>query len=582
MNGHKLTRAESVRLLWPYLKPHLGAVFGAMLLSLPMAALSFGPAPALKFLTDNVLRQKDYEALRLLVVAIPAAFLLNFVVRFFNNYLIRAAANRMTQAMRNDLQQHLLRLSASYFNEAKAGELVSRVIIDVQLISRAVSSFIDVVKEPLTLMALLGYALYLNWSLTLITLVMVPVCALLLGNAGKHSKRYSGRINGKLGEMNSQLGESISGMRVIQAFRLEGYLRGQFMQTNRDFTRTALKAIRMEELSRPAVEFVFGLVLTFLIFYAGREALKGRMTEGDVVAFFGCFAMMLNPLKKLSELSISLNQSAAAVDSVFYLLGLKPEVREQPSARRLSPLAEGIEFRDVTFRYRGGEPLLKNFSLKVKKGEVVALVGPSGAGKSTLLSLIPRFFDPEEGAVLVDGIDIRAASLESLRSQVALVTQEVFLFHDTVRANIKAGRHGVPDEKVRAAAEAAQAWNFVERLPRGLDSVIGDRGQKLSGGERQRLSIARAILKDAPILLLDEATSALDSENERLVQAALDRLLVGRTAIVVAHRLSTIRRADRILVMEKGQIVEEGSHDALLARGGAYARALALQAGVSS
>lgn len=578
----KLSKMQALRFTWPYLRPHMGSVVGAMLLSVPMAALSFGPAPALKFLTDNVLRAKDYQALRLLVLAIPVAFFLNFVVRFFNNYLIRAAASRMTQTLRNDLQVHLLRLSAGYFNDARAGEVVSRVIVDVQLISRAVSSFIDVVREPITLVALLAYALYLNWSLTLITLVVVPICALLLGNAGRHSKRYSGRIFDKLGEMNSQLTESISGMRVVQSFRLEGYLRGQFMRTNRDFTRTALKAIRMEELSRPAVEFIFGLVLAFLIFYAGREALKGRMTEGDVVAFFGCFAMMLNPIKKLSELNIALNQSAAAIESVAYLLGLRPDVKERSRPITIAPFSREIEFRDVTFGYRDGQPLLKDFSLKVKKGEVVALVGPSGAGKSTLLSLIPRFFDPQRGVVLIDGVDIREASFASLRGQVSLVTQEVFLFHDSVRSNIRAGRHGVDDSRVRQAAESAQAWPFIERMPQGLDSVIGDRGQKLSGGERQRLSIARAILKDAPILLLDEATSALDTENERLVQAALDRLLVGRTAIVVAHRLSTVRRADRILVMEKGQVVEEGNHETLLARNGAYARALAQQHGLLS
>jgi subfamily B ATP-binding cassette protein MsbA len=352
------------------------------------------------------------------------------------------------------------------------------------------------------------------------------------------------------------------------------------MKTNRDFTRTAIKAIRMEELSRPAVEFVFVLLLSFLIFYAGREALKGHMTPGGVIAFFGSFIGMLNPLKKISDLTVYLNQSVAATESVFRILRMPPEIENLPGAKAIAPFSREIAFESVTFRY-GPElpPLLENFSLTIKKGEVVALVGASGAGKSTLLSLIPRFFDPVNGAVKVDGVDVRNATLDSLRSQVALVTQEVFLFHDTVRANIKAGRHHFTDEDVKAAAEAAQAWGFIQRLPDGLDTVVGDRGQKLSGGERQRLSIARAILKNAPVLLLDEATSALDSENERLVQAALDQLLVGRTAIVVAHRLSTIRKANRILVMEKGKILEEGNHEELISRGGAYARALALQEG---
>lgn len=576
----KLTKKQALKLVWPYMKPHMPVIGLALLLSIPMAALASSVVLVLKYFTDVVLVQKDYGALRLLVLALIAGGFANFVIRFFNNYLIRSAANKLTQKIRNDLYNHLLKLSIGYFNNAQGGALLSRVTNDVQLISRAVSSFIDVVKEPLTLLYLLGAALYLNWFLTLVALVLVPICAALLSNAGRHSKRYSHRINDAMGEMTSQLAESISGMRVIQAFRLEGYLKGQFMKTNRDFTRTAIKAIRMEELSRPAVEFVFIVLLAFLLFYAGRSALKGQMSPGDVTAFFAAFVGMLNPLKKISDLTVYLNQSVAAVETVFRILHTKPDVQNRPGAKALPSFSQSISFEGVTFRYSPDlPPLLENFSLNIKKGEVVALVGASGAGKSTLLSLIPRFFDPVNGRVTIDGHDVRDCTLDSLRSQIALVTQEVFLFHDTVRANIKAGQHGRTDAQVRAAAEAAQAWNYIERLPEGLDTVIGDRGQKLSGGERQRLSIARAILKDAPILLLDEATSALDSENERLVQAALDRLMVGRTAIVVAHRLSTIRKASRILVMEKGRILEEGTHDDLLARNGAYAKALAMQGG---
>ncbi|MGZ6290350.1 MAG: ABC transporter ATP-binding protein [Bdellovibrionota bacterium] len=568
--------------LWPYMLPYFWPIFFSAMLSIPAAAINFSPALIIQYLNDQVLVKKDPHALHMLALGIPLAFLVNFVVRFFNNYLIRSAANRMTQQLRNDLYQHLLRLSMGYFNSAQSGVLLSRVTNDVQVISRCVSGIIDVVKEPLTLVALIGYAFYLNWKLTLITMVMVPACALLIGNASKHSKRYTTRILNSLGDMSALLSESVGGIRVVQAFRLENYLRGQFMKINRDFTRTSLKAIRMEELSRPAVEFVFGLAMTFLVYYAGHEAIRGRMTPGEVMAFFVCWGAMLNPLKRISELNISLSQSAAAVDSVLAIMDLRPEVENHPNAKRAPSFSREIEFRDVSFTYEGTErAVLKKFTLKIKKGELVALVGPSGAGKSTVLSLIPRFFDPTSGGVLLDGMDMRDATLESLREQVALVTQDVFLFHDTVRANIKAGQHQMSDAQIRAAAEAAQAWNYIERLPQGLDTVIGDRGQKLSGGERQRLSIARAILKDAPILLLDEATSALDSENERLVQAALDQLLVGRTAIVVAHRLSTIRKADRILVMEKGEIIEEGAHDALLARGGAYAKAISLQGGFS-
>ena len=574
----KLRRVSRFRKLWPYLKPHLPRIVVACLLSIPLAMINVGPAPAVKYLQDEVLGKRDPDALWFIVLAIPAAFFLNLVFRFTSNYLMRSASNRMIQSLRNDLYQQLLRLSLGYFNEAQGGVLLSRVINDVQVIVRAVSSLVDAVKEPLTFFALLSYAIYLNWKITLISMIIIPPCALLLGNAARHSKRYSRRILGNLGEMSSLLGESISGMRVIQAFNLQKYLRGQFQQMNRDFTRTSLKAIRVEELSRPAIELMFGIMLSFLIYYVVREHLKDRMTAGDVISLFACFGMMLQPLRKISELNVSLSQSSAAIDSVFSILEIRPEVEDKPGAAVMKPFASEIEFRGVAFSYGSdSKSILRKFDLKVRKGEVVALVGASGGGKSTVLSLIPRFFDPQEGTVLIDGQDVRGLTLQSLREQIALVTQEVFLFHDTVRANIKAGRHDVSDAQVRAAAEAAQAWSYIEKLPEGLDTLIGDRGQKLSGGERQRLSIARAILKDAPILLLDEATSALDSENERLVQAALDRLVVGRTAIVVAHRLSTIRKANRILVLEKGEVVEEGSHDALLQRNGAYARALSLQ-----
>ncbi len=302
---------------------------------------------------------------------------------------------------------------------------------------------------------------------------------------------------------------------------------------------------------------------------------------GAFTAFFLAFGMIIGPLRKLSDLNISLNQCVAAVQTVFEILQTKPDILDPPSPKVLPPFQKEIRFEGVTFRYaKELPPILSDFSLTIKKGEIIALVGASGAGKSTLLSLIPRFYDPEVGKISIDGIPLRELGLESLRAQVALVTQEVFLFHDTVKNNLRGGKHGVSDAELQRAAEAAQAWSYIQKLPEGWDTLIGDRGQKLSGGERQRLSIARAILKDAPILLLDEATSALDSENERLVQEALDRLMKGRTAIIVAHRLSTIRKADRILVMEKGKILEEGTHEELWKKGGAYSRALAAQYGI--
>ncbi|MCO5141809.1 MAG: ABC transporter ATP-binding protein/permease [Oligoflexia bacterium] len=573
---------QTVARLWPYLAPYKYSIFFALLLSFPMAAINVLPAKLMQFLTDEVLVKKDYAALRTVAILIPVGFLANFIVRFSNGYLIRSSANRMIQKIRNDVVAHLAKLSVGYFNEMQAGAIVSRVINDVQTIVRAISGLVDLVKEPVTLLALLCYAFYLNWQLTLITLLLIPLAGLLLSNAGKHSKRYSNTILNKLGEMSSLLTEAIGGVRVVQSFNLESYVKGRFMKGNREFTRAALKAIRLEELSRPAVEFIFGLAMTFLIFYSGREIIKDRMTIGEFTAFIACFGMMLNPLKKILELNMALNQSAAAVENIYALLDVAPDIQNAPDAVALKDFQSNIEFRNLRFRYpKSDRDILQSFNLQIKKGEVIAFVGASGAGKSTILSLLPRFQDPQEGQVLLDGIDLRKLELASLRSKIALVSQDVFLFHDSLRVNIRAGCHSATDEDIKNAAIAAQAWNFIEALPNGLDTVIGDRGQKLSGGERQRISIARAVLKNAPILLLDEATSALDSENERLVQLALDRLMKGRTALVVAHRLSTIRKADRIIVMEKGKILEEGNHETLLSRGGAYAEAINIQSSFS-
>lgn len=569
--------------LWPYLKPFRGSIILALFLSIPLAAVSIGPVPIAKYLVDKILIEKDMNALRLFPIGVIALYSVNFVIRFLHYYVLRSAANRMIQKLRNDLYDQLLQLSLGYYSEVQGGVLVSRVINDVQIVVKTVSNITNLVRQPFVFLGLFATAIYLNWRLALLTVMIAPLFALLLGNTGKHAKRYSDSILRSLGEMGSLLSESISGMRVIHSFNLEQFMRGQFMKLNREFTRVSLKAIRAEELSHPAVELISGIAIAVLLYFGGKEVLSDRMSSGALLGFITSFGLMIQPLRSMNELNISFNQCISAVDSIFGILDRKPEVQSPARPQKMNSFSKDIEFRDVSFLYKNdSRPVLNKFNLRVKKGEVVALVGPSGAGKSTVLSMIPRFFDCSHGSIHIDGMDIRETSLESLRAQVSLVTQDVFLFHDSIRTNIRAGKHNVNDADIRAASEAAQAWAFIEKAPDGLDTVIGDRGQKLSGGERQRLSIARAILKDAPILLLDEATSALDSENERLVQAALDRLMVGRTAIVVAHRLSTIRKADRILVLEKGEIVEEGNHESLLARGGAYARALSLQEGFSS
>lgn len=528
---------------------------------------------------DRVLIGGDFSAIRRFSFAIIAGFLLNLVCRFINGYLVRTAANSVVERLRNDLYERLMSLSVGYFHEHKQGEQVSHVINDVQALGRVVTSVIDVVKDPILFLALLAYAFYLNWRLALVTMAVIPFLVLLLAKSGKSSKRYSNRIFTALSDMSAAVAEAVTGIRVIQAFGLEPYLKRRFQRVNRDFTRAALKAIRLESISGPGAELLVGLVMTGLISYAGHEAIAGRMSAGDVLAFFSCFGMMPGPLKSINDVNIAVHQSHAALENVFSALELRSDIQSPAGGGRELQFHDSLEFSSVSFSYpqqkTGG---LENVSFRVKKGETVALVGPSGAGKSTLLGLALRFFDPRAGRVLIDGVDLRDYSLSSLRDQISLVTQDVFLFHDTIAANIRGAKRGATEAEVKEAAQAANAWEFIAQFPDGLQTIVGDRGQKLSGGERQRISIARAILNNTPILLLDEATSALDSASERLVQESLDRLAAGRTVIVVAHRLSTIRRANRVVVLEQGRVLEEGPHDQLLAKGGAYARALRLQA----
>ncbi len=567
--------------LWrmvPYLKPYIPAITIVILLAFPMAGIKRILVKSAEYLTDEILVKRDGDALLLLPVLLISLLTVNFVVRFFHFYIIRATATRVVQKLRNDLYQHLLKLSLSYYSKEAGGSLVSRVINDTNQMIIGVSSINQFVREPLFFIGLLVYMFLLNWKLAALAILVAPLVAILLSNTGRHAKRYTHRIQEKTADLSAVLAETFTGMRVIKGFNLESFMKGQFMVRNRELARGLLKAVRVEELVRPGMEWITGLAIAGVIFVGGKEVVSGSMTPGQLMAFFTALIMVVNTVRTFGDMDIKFNQCTAAASRVFSMMDETPDIIDANDAKEMPRFSDSIEFRNLTFQYEETDrPILKNFSLKIKKGEMVALVGPSGAGKSTILGLLSRFYDAQSGSVLIDGSDIRDYKLRSMRDQIGLVTQEVFLFHDSLRANIRAGNFQPSEEAILDAAKAAQAWKFIERMPKGLNTIVGDRGQKLSGGERQRISIARAILRDSPILLLDEATSALDAENERLVQSALDNLLKGRTSIVVAHRLSTIRKADRIVVIDNGEIVEVGNHSELLARDGAYAHALSLQ-----
>jgi subfamily B ATP-binding cassette protein MsbA len=565
---------KSLLRLKPYLRPHLRLIVASALLALPLAALRVSPAPLVKYVVDVLLVKKDMSQLIWVPLAVVGLYALNFVVRFGHYYLLRIVIARVNQRIKNELFEHLLGLSADYFTQQSTGTLISRVASDPMWIDGGLSQINVLIREPVTFVLLFGYALHLSWRLTLLTLLILPPLAYVFSATGRNLKRYIARMTEENARLFSTIQESYSGIRVVKTFRLEKYVRKKFRERSEAFTKFLLKTAVLEEASHPLVELLISFVIAAMIYYGARQVIKGRMTAGDLQAFFVTFALMTDKLRVLNEVNIKLSQASAACARIFEIFDWKPRLHEATDPKKLPGLSRELRLRDVSFAYpdQPARAVLKGVSFSVPRGHVIAVAGASGAGKTSLVSLIPRIFDVTGGSIEIDGVDVREFALEELRAKIAVVTQDVFLFNDTIEENIRCGRLGATREEIREAARRAHALEFIEAMPDGFASVIGDRGQKLSGGERQRISIARAFLRAAPILLLDEATSSLDTASERAVQEALDELMRDRTTVVIAHRLSTIRHADQILVLKDGEVVERGKHDELLDLGGEYAR----------
>lgn len=511
--------------------------------------------------------------LRICFVVLTAFFLKN-LFGFIQAYALAFVEQGVIRDVRNALFRHIHDLSLGFFTHERAGNLISRITNDVNVIQNSISaSFLNLLREPLLVVVFLGIALSISWKLTLISILALPLALWVTSRIGIRLHRESSVIQSKMADITSVLQETITGAKIVKAFGMERFENRKFTNETKKYFDHVLKITRIRNMGPPVTEFLGVLAAVVIIWYGGQQVLVDQtLRASEFLGFLFAILQTMHPLKELSSVSNRMQESAAAGRRIFEILDTNPVIKERPGAVELKELREKIEFRNVAFAYEeipgtaqsNGQAVLKNISLVVKKGEVVAIVGPSGVGKTTLVDLLARFYDPIEGAILIDGVDTRDFTIKSLRARTGIVTQETILFNDTVRKNIAYGLDDCPLEKIVKAAKAANAHDFILALPKGYDTVIGERGIKLSGGQRQRLSIARAILKNPPIMILDEATSALDSESEILVQDAIVRLMERRTCFVIAHRLSTVRNADRIIVLDRGEIVQAGKHQELL------------------
>jgi len=541
-------------------------MFCMLLVGATTSALAFLIKPAL----DEIFLKKNSDMLIWIPVAVIVIYLIKGVCSYTQTILMSFIGQRIVADLRNQLYRHIQMQSLSFFTKNPTGLLMSRITNDVGYVQGAVSEAVtSLLKDSFTLIFLVFVIFYRDWQLAIIAMFVFPLTIYPIAKFGQKLRSIATRTQVTMGSLTTLLQETISGTRIVKAFGMENYENERFAKENEHLFKLALKSVSVSAVSSPFMEFLGGIGIATIVFYGGYQVIKGFSTPGTFFSFLAALIMLYEPVKRLTNVNNTIQQGIAGAIRVFTIIDSVPDIKNETNAIDLPRISKGIKIEHVTFCYEE-IPVLKNIHLSIKVGEVVAFVGMSGGGKTTLVNLIPRFYDVADGQIRIDGHDIRHVTIESLRGQIGIVTQQTILFNDTVRNNIAYGNIEKSEEDIIQAAKAANAHAFITKLPNGYDTIIGELGAKLSGGERQRISIARALLKDAPILILDEATSSLDTEAEIEVQDALETLMKGRTTLIIAHRLSTIRNADRIIVLAKGEIVEEGTHESLLEKKGEY------------
>ena len=563
--------------LFDLIKDNRMRLFLAMLCMLVMAVATSATAFLVKPVLDDIFFNKNIQMLTLIPVAVIVIYLLRGFGMYGQEYLMSYVGQGIIRRLRNMLYDHIQDLPLSFFHAEKTGVLMSRITNDVNIIKSMVSTAVtSVLRDCFTIIGLTGVIFYRDWKLALYAIIILPVAFLPIVQFGRRVRRVSTGCQESMADLSSFLHETFSGNKIVKAFGMEPYEKQRFHEKTFSLFQLEMKAVIARSLSSPIMEFLAGLGIAFIIWYGGYRVISGESTAGTFFSFMAAVLMLYDPVKKLSNLNNSIQEGLAAADRAFDIIERKSDIQEIDNPVDIQFRPHSVSFENVGFSY-DETPVLKHINLTVNAGEILALVGMSGGGKTTLVNLIPRFYDITHGVIRVDETDIRNASLKSLREQIAIVTQEPILFNDTISNNIAYGNPSAPFQDIVAAAKAAFAYDFIERLPMQFDTSIGELGSRLSGGEKQRLCIARALLKNAPILILDEATSSLDSESEMLVQKALENLMKGRTTFVIAHRLSTIGYASRIIVIVNGEIIERGSHEDLMAKQGEYCKLYEMQ-----